>query len=77
VSVSHRSHGSTGNRTDPGKVFKNKRMAGHMGNVQVTKLSLSVHSIDSDKDILFVKGSVPGPKGSIVFVRDAIKVKKR
>lgn len=74
VSVSHRSHGSTGNRTDPGKVFKNKRMAGHMGNVQVTKLSLTVHAVDSERDLLFIKGSVPGPKGGLVFVRDAIKV---
>ncbi|MDR3285295.1 MAG: 50S ribosomal protein L3 [Holosporales bacterium] len=73
VSISHRSHGSTGNREEPGKVFKNKRMAGHMGHVQVTKLNLLVHSIDSDRNLLYIKGSIPGSKGSIVFVRDAIK----
>lgn len=73
VSVVHRSHGSTGNRQDPGKVFKNKKMAGHMGARKVTKLNLAVHSVDADRGLLFVKGSVPGHKNSIVFVRDAIK----
>ncbi|GHS91391.1 50S ribosomal protein L3 [Alphaproteobacteria bacterium] len=73
VSLSHRSHGSTGNRTEPGRVFKNKRMAGHMGHTRVTKLNLTLHAIDSERDLLFVRGSVPGPKGSLVFVRDAIK----
>ena len=73
VSITHRSHGSTGNRTEPGKVFKNKRMAGHMGAVQVTKLNLTVYSIDVERDLLFIRGSVPGPKGGRVFVRDAIK----
>lgn len=76
VSVTHRSHGSTGNRTEPGRVFKNKRMAGHMGDRQVTKLNLVLHSIDSERNLLFIKGSVPGSKGSLVFVRDAIKSKK-
>jgi large subunit ribosomal protein L3 len=73
VSVSHRSHGSTGNRQDPGKVFKNKKMAGHMGHVRVTKLNLVVHSVDAERGLLYIKGSVPGPKSGIVYVRDAIK----
>lgn len=73
VSVSHRSHGSTGNRQDPGKVFKNKKMAGHMGARRVTKLNLKVHEIDADRGLIYVKGSVPGSRGSIVYVRDAIK----
>lgn len=73
VSVSHRSHGSTGNRQDPGKVFKNKKMAGHMGNVRVTKLNLVVHAVDAERGLLYIKGSVPGSKSGIVYVRDAIK----
>ncbi|MBX9805989.1 MAG: 50S ribosomal protein L3 [Alphaproteobacteria bacterium] len=73
VSVSHRSHGSTGNRQDPGKVFKNKKMAGHMGVRRVTKLNLKVHDIDASRGLIYVKGSVPGARGSIVYVRDAIK----
>lgn len=73
VSISHRSHGSTGNRQDPGKVFKNKKMAGHMGVRRVTKLNLKVHDIDAERGLIFVKGSVPGARGSIVYVRDAIK----
>lgn len=73
VSVSHRSHGSTGNRQDPGKVFKNKKMAGHMGARRVTKLNLKVHEIDSARGLIYVKGSIPGSRGSIVYVRDAIK----
>ena len=73
VSVSHRSHGSTGNRQDPGKVFKNKKMAGHMGARRVTTLSLVVFGVDKEKGVLFIKGSVPGCRGGKVFVRDAIK----
>lgn len=73
VSVSHRSHGSTGNRQDPGKVFKNKKMAGHMGARQVTKLNLTVQMIDNEKGLLFVKGSVPGSANGTIFIRDAIK----
>lgn len=73
VSVSHRSHGSTGNRQDPGKVFKNKKMAGHMGARKVTKLNLFVQSVDAERGVIYVKGSVPGAKNGIVFVRDAIK----
>lgn len=73
VSVSHRSHGSTGNRQDPGKVFKNKKMAGHMGARKVTKMNLSVLKVDVEKNLIFITGSVPGAKNGIVYVRDAIK----
>lgn len=73
VSVSHRSHGSTGNRQDPGKVFKNKKMAGHMGARRVTTLGLSLYAIDSTRGILYIKGAIPGAKQGIVYVRDAIK----
>ncbi len=74
VSVSHRSHGSTGNRQDPGKVFKNKKMAGHMGVDRVTTLNLLVEDVDADRGLVYIRGSVPGPKNGIVYVRDAIKV---
>lgn len=74
VSVTHRSHGSTGNRQDPGKVFKNKKMAGHMGVDRVTTLNLVVEGIDQERGLLLIKGSVPGAKNGIVYVRDAIKV---
>lgn len=77
VSVSHRSHGSTGNRQDPGKVFKNKKMAGHMGVRRVTKLNLTVFGVDAEKNLIFIKGAVPGPKGEVVYVRDAIKAPKK
>ena len=73
VSVSHRSHGSTGNRQDPGKVFKNKKMAGHMGARRVTKLNLLVYAVDAQKGLLFVKGAVPGAKEGILYIRDAVK----
>lgn len=73
VSVSHRSHGSTGNRQDPGKVFKNKKMAGHMGDRRVTKMNLRVHNIDVERGLVFIHGSVPGSKNGVVYVRDAIK----
>lgn len=73
VSAVHRSHGSTGNRQDPGKVFKNKKMAGHMGDRRVTKMNLSVYQIDVERGLIYVKGSVPGSKGGVVYVRDAIK----
>lgn len=75
VSVSHRSHGSTGQRQDPGKVFKNKKMAGHMGAVRVTKMNLKVQSIDIERGLVFIHGSVPGHKNGIVYIRDAIKKK--
>lgn len=73
VSISHRSHGSTGNRQDPGRVFKNKKMAGHLGQERVTTLNLEVAGIDAEKGLLLVRGAVPGAKGGFVLVRDAIK----
>ncbi|WP_448582483.1 50S ribosomal protein L3 [Thermaurantiacus sp.] len=73
VSVSHRSHGSTGNRQDPGRVFKNKKMAGHMGDRQRTQQNLLIIETDPVRDLLFVRGSVPGAKGSWLLVRDAVK----
>ena len=73
VSVSHRSHGSTGQRQDPGKVFKGKKMAGHMGDRSVTIQNLQVVEIDEEKGLLIVSGNVPGSKGNYVFVKDAVK----
>ena len=75
VSIRHRSHGSTGQRQDPGRVFKNKRMAGHMGDVRATAQNLKVISTDSENGLIFVNGSIPGAEGSYVFVYDAIKRK--
>ncbi|HEV2817721.1 MAG TPA: 50S ribosomal protein L3 [Allosphingosinicella sp.] len=74
VSVSHRSHGSTGNRQDPGRVFKNKKMAGHMGARNRTQQNLEVVLTDIPRGLIFVKGSVPGHKGSWLIVKDAVKV---
>ena len=73
VSVSHRSHGSTGNRQDPGKTFKNKKMAGHLGQERVTTLNLTVAGIDEARNLVLVHGAVPGNKGGYVMLRDAIK----
>jgi large subunit ribosomal protein L3 len=73
VSISHRSHGSTGNRQDPGKTFKNKKMAGHLGTERVTTQNLEVAGVDAEKGLLLVKGAVPGAKGGYVLVRDAVK----
>jgi large subunit ribosomal protein L3 len=73
VSVSHRSHGSTGQCQDPGKVFKGKKMAGHMGDRSVTIQNLQVVEIDEEKGLLIVSGNVPGSKGNYVFVKDAVK----
>ena len=73
VSVSHRSIGSTGQRQDPGRVFKNKKMPGHMGNVQRTTLNLRVVGVDADNGLIMVEGNVPGYKGNWVTVRDAVK----
>ena len=74
VSVSHRSHGSTGNRQDPGRVFKNKKMAGHMGDRNRTQQNLEIVQTDAERGLLFVKGSVPGHKGTWLVVKDAVKV---
>src|SRR3954471_23148402 len=74
VSVSHRSHGSTGNRQDPGRVFKNKKMAGHMGARNRTQQNLEIVRTDPIRGLLFIKGSVPGHKGSWLSVKDAVKV---
>ncbi|MGE0773854.1 MAG: 50S ribosomal protein L3 [Sphingomonadaceae bacterium] len=74
VSVSHRSHGSTGNRQDPGRVFKNKKMAGHMGDRQRTQQNLEIVRTDAARGLLFVRGSVPGSKGAWLLVKDAVKV---
>jgi large subunit ribosomal protein L3 len=73
VSVSHRAHGSTGQRQDPGKVFKGKKMAGHLGSEQVTTQNLEVVETDKDKGLILVRGAVPGTRGNWVFVRDAVK----
>jgi large subunit ribosomal protein L3 len=74
VSISHRAHGSTGNRQDPGRVFKNKKMAGHMGDRQRTQQNLEVVRTDADRGLIFVKGSVPGSKNGWLLVRDAVKI---
>jgi large subunit ribosomal protein L3 len=73
VSVSHRSHGSTGQCQDPGKVFKGKKMAGHLGAVRVTTQNLQVVRTDADRGLIMVKGSVPGNKGGWVTIKDAVK----
>ncbi|WP_159590062.1 MULTISPECIES: 50S ribosomal protein L3 [Chelativorans] len=72
-SVSHRSHGSTGQRQDPGKVFKGKKMAGHMGDHRVTTQNLEVVSTDTERGLILVRGAVPGSKGAWIMVRDAVK----
>ena len=73
VSISHRSHGSTGQNQDPGRVFKGKKMAGRMGHTKVTKQNLKIIEVDNVNNILIVKGSVPGKKNSVIFLKDAIK----
>ena len=73
VSISHRSHGSTGQNQDPGRVFKGKKMAGRMGTRKVTKQNLKVIEIDIDNKLLIIKGSIPGKKNSIIFLKDAVK----
>ncbi len=73
VSISHRSHGSTGQNQDPGRVFKGKKMAGRMGHKKVTKQNLKIIEVDNVNNILIVKGSVPGKKNSVIFLKDAIK----
>ena len=73
VSVTHRAHGSTGQRQDPGKVFKGKKMAGHMGDERVTTQNLVVVKTDVTRGLVMVRGAVPGSKGGWVLVRDAVK----
>ncbi len=73
VSISHRAHGSTGNSQDPGKVFKGKKMAGHLGDARITTQNLEVVSTDEARGLILVKGSVPGSEGSWVLLRDAVK----
>ena len=75
VSISHRSHGSTGQCQDPGRVFKGKKMAGHMGAARVTTQNLEVVKTDADRGLVFIKGAVPGSKGGWVTVKDAVKKK--
>ena len=73
VSISHRSHGSTGQNQDPGRVFKGKKMAGRMGSKKVTKQNLKIIDVDEENQLLIVKGSVPGNKNSIVYLKDSVK----
>ena len=73
VSVSHRSHGSTGQRQDPGKVFKGKKMAGHMGDKNRTMLNLEIIRSDLENSLIYLKGSIPGSKNSTVFLRESVK----
>ncbi len=73
VSISHRSHGSTGGRQDPGKTFKNKKMAGHLGTERVTTLNLRIVDLDIERGLILVEGAVPGTSGSWIYVRDAVK----
>ena len=73
VSVSHRSLGSTGNRQDPGKTFKNKKMPGHLGSERVTTQNVEIAAVDAEKGIIMIKGAVPGSKGAYVMVTDAVK----
>jgi large subunit ribosomal protein L3 len=73
VSISHRAHGSTGNSQDPGKVWKGKKMAGHLGDERVTTQNLEVVATDPERGLIMVRGAVPGAKGGYVLVRDAVK----
>ena len=73
VSISHRSHGSTGQNQDPGRVFKGKKMAGRMGNRRVTKQNLKIVEIDDNNNLLIIKGSIPGKKNSIIYLKDSVK----
>lgn len=73
VSISHRSHGSTGQCQDPGRVFKGKKMAGHLGDERVTVQNLKIYKTDDENNLIFIKGAVPGPKGSTVLVKDSVK----
>ena len=74
-SMYHRRPGSMGSTSDPGRVYKGKILPGHMGNVNVTVINLEVVKVDTDKNLLYVKGAVPGPKGSVLCIRDSVKNK--
>ena len=73
VSISHRSHGSTGQCQDPGKVFKGKKMSGHLGNAQRTSQNLEIVKVDAERNLILVKGSVPGHKQGRLFIKPAVK----
>ena len=73
VSVSHRAHGSTGQNQDPGKVFKGKKMAGHMGDKMRTMLNLEIIKSDADNDLIYLRGSIPGSKNTTVYLRESVK----
>ena len=73
VSVSHRSHGSTGQRQDPGKVFKGKKMAGHLGQDQVTTLNVTIFRVDAERGLIMIRGATPGTEGTWLKIRDAVK----
>ena len=73
VSISHRAHGSTGQNQDPGKVFKNKKMAGHMGNKVRTMQNIEIIKSDNENNLLYLKGSIPGSKNTEVMVRKSVK----
>lgn len=77
VSISHRAHGSTGQNQNPGKVFKGKKMAGHYGDETVTTQNLEVVKVDTDKNVIMLKGAVPGFKGATVYVKDAVKINRK
>ena len=77
VSVSHRSHGSTGQRQDPGKVFKGKKMAGHMGDKFRTMLNLEIIKSDLENNLLYLRGSIPGSKNSTILLKESVKVVRR
>ncbi|HHV95077.1 MAG TPA: 50S ribosomal protein L3 [Clostridiaceae bacterium] len=76
-SMYHRRVGSMGANTDPGRVFKGKKLPGHMGNVRVTVLNLDVVKVDTENDLLVIKGAVPGPKGGLLLIRETVKAGKR
>jgi large subunit ribosomal protein L3 len=73
VSISHRAHGSTGQRQDPGKVFKGKKLAGHMGDKRITVQNLEIVKTDNEEGLIFIKGAIPGSESSYVLIKDAMK----
>jgi large subunit ribosomal protein L3 len=73
VSISHRSHGSTGGRQDPGKVWKGKKMAGHMGDERVTVKNLQVIRVDAERNLVALRGAIPGPRGGLIMIRKQVE----